>query len=89
MPWKLCLTCEEHSGFIHLVVTDVVMPQMSGFELVNNVARVRPKTKVIYMSGHIDNPLIHQNIKKPGTEFLQKPFTPSGLAHKVRQVLDG
>jgi CheY-like chemotaxis protein len=74
---------------IHLMVTDVVMPKMSGPELVKHLILLHPETKVICMSGYTDSAIIHREILKPGMTYLQKPFTTEALARKVREVLDG
>ena len=80
--------CKQHTGAIHLMLSDVVMPQMGGRELAQRLATLRPDMKVLYMSGYTSNAIVHHGILDPGTAFLQKPFTPDGLAHKVREVLD-
>src|SRR5215469_10794984 len=81
--------CEQHGGEIHLFLTDVVMREMSGPELARQVQNTRPTTKVLFMSGYTDSAIVHQGMLQPGIAFLAKPFTPSALAGKVRQVLDG
>jgi len=70
-----------------LVLTDVVMPNMSGKELVNHLRRNQPDLKVLYMSGYADNAIVHHGFLEPGTAFLQKPFTIRGIAEKVQAVL--
>ena len=80
--------CEEHAGEIHLMLTDVVMPGMSGRELARSAAALRPLVKVLFMSGYTDNVIVHHGVLDAGTAFLQKPFTPRSLAQKVREVLD-
>ncbi len=79
---------ERHPGPIHLVVTDVVMPGMSGRELARRLAIQRSDTKVLYMSGYTDDAIVHHGVLDPGTPFLEKPFTTDALARKVREVLD-
>jgi CheY-like chemotaxis protein len=73
---------------IDLVITDVVMPKMSGRELATRIVADRPKTKVLFVSGYSEEAVLYQGIFEPGTAFLQKPFTPDSLARKVREVLD-
>lgn len=78
----------EHSGPIHLLLTDVVMPRMSGGELAARLAPVHPEAKVLYMSGYTDNAIVHHGVLEPGIHFLQKPFGPETLARKIRKVLE-
>jgi CheY-like chemotaxis protein len=73
---------------IHLLLTDVVMPQMSGKVLANHMAGLHPETRVLYMSGYTDDAIIRNGILEPNSFLLQKPFSPSGLLQKVREVLD-
>jgi signal transduction histidine kinase len=80
--------CAEHKADIHLLVTDVVMPRVSGGELARRVQRARPDIRVLYISGHTDSIIAHQGALRPGIHFLQKPFTPENLARKVREVLE-
>jgi hypothetical protein len=79
--------CEAHQGPIHLLVTDVVMPEISGRELAEGVLKLRPATKVMFMSGHMQDVVLKEGVEK-GAAFLQKPFTPAGLARIVRETLD-
>jgi DNA-binding NarL/FixJ family response regulator len=65
------------------------MREMNGAELARRLQKLRPKTKVLFMSGYTDTAIVHQGVLDPGIAFLPKPFTPSTLAAKVRQVLDG
>jgi two-component system cell cycle sensor histidine kinase/response regulator CckA len=76
-----------YGGEIHLVVTDVVMPGMSGRELAAHLKELRPGVKVLYVSGYTDEKIAAHGVLEPGTNFLQKPFTPSVLVRRVRDVL--
>jgi two-component system cell cycle sensor histidine kinase/response regulator CckA len=75
-------------GSIDLLLTDVVMPEISGKQLVDQFKLLRPETRVLYMSGHTDDAIVRHGVLEPGTSYLQKPFTPETLARKVREVLD-
>jgi PAS domain S-box-containing protein len=80
--------CERHDGPIHLLLTDVVMPGLSGREVARRVTACQPNIKVLYMSGYTTNAIVHQGELDGGTSFLPKPFTPESLNAKVREVLD-
>jgi PAS domain S-box-containing protein len=82
------LIAEEYEGIIHLLMTDVVMPKLSGRELADRIAEIRPEIKVLFMSGYADNAIVHHGVLEGGMNYLQKPFTLDGLAKKVREVLD-
>ena len=82
------LTGARHVGPIHLLLTDVVMPQMSGPEVAGKLLTVRPGIKVLYMSGYPDHPVFDQGGVSRETSFLAKPFSPNVLARKVREILD-
>lgn len=77
-----------HSGVIHLLVTDLIMPVLCGHKLATQLVRERPTLKVLYMSGYTADAISQQDIAAPNTAFLQKPFTPTALAQKVRELLD-
>ena len=79
--------CEAHEGPIDLLVTDVVMPELGGRELAEGALKLRPGMKVMFMSGHTQDVVLKEGVQK-GAAFLQKPFTPVGLAQKVRETLD-
>jgi PAS domain S-box-containing protein len=79
---------DRHVGPIHLLIADVVMPGASGRELARRLAQTRPDTRVLYISGYTDDAIVHHGMLEPGLAFLQKPFTPSALARKVREVLE-
>lgn len=83
------MTGAKYQGPIHLLLTDVVMPQMSGPEVAEKIQVVRPGIKVLFMSGYPDHPVFEQGGFSRETSFLPKPFTPNVLAKKVRDVLDG
>ena len=79
---------QHHPGPIHLVLTDIVMPRMTGPELVKRVASLRKTTRVLYMSGHPSNLLVLQEAMGAGAHYISKPFRPDELARKVREILD-
>ena len=79
---------DRHPGPIHLLLTDVVMPEMSGRELCQRLKSLRPRTRVLYMSGYTDEALGRHGVLEPGTFLLQKPFRVGALGQKVREVLD-
>ena len=79
---------KEHPGDIHLVITDVVMPEMNGRELAEKLRVIRPNLKCLYMSGYTADVIAHRGILDGGLNFIQKPFRRDDLAAKVRQVLD-
>ncbi len=78
----------EYQGLIHLLLTDVVMPEMSGYILAEELGELRPEIRVIFMSGYSDETIRQQGDWDPEAPFIHKPFTPEGLNHKIRQVLD-
>jgi len=78
---------EKHRGVIQLLITDVVMPKVSGRELAEQLVRARPALKVLYMSGYTDSAVVNSGILTREVAFLQKPFTPAALIEKVRDVL--
>ena len=80
--------CKEQKDPFHLILTDVVMPQMSGCQLVEQLRRVYQNFKVLYMSGYTDNTIVHHGVLERGINYIQKPFTVGALADKVREVLD-
>jgi len=87
-PDEALSVAHAHEGPIQLLLTDVVMPRMSGRELARQVAALRPDLKVLYMSGYTDEAVTHDGVLEPGAEFVQKPFTADALLRKVRRVLD-
>ena len=82
------LISAQHAGTIHLLLTDVVMPRMSGRVLAHALLKTRPTTKVLYMSGYADNAFVHHGVVDEGTHFIGKPFTATDIVQKIRMVLD-
>jgi len=80
---------EQFPGEIHLMLTDVVMPIMSGRQLVELLTPKRPEMKVLYMSGYTDDAIVHHGVLGQGTPFIGKPFSPEALSRKIREILDG
>ena len=80
---------EEYQGAVHLLLTDVVLPQMDGKRLFDLLAPLFPEMRVLYVSGYTENAIVHHGVLEPGVQFLQKPFTVAALARKVREILDG
>jgi CheY-like chemotaxis protein len=82
------LLCEQHPTVIHLLLTDIVMPRMSGAQLADRLVTIRPEMKVLYMSGYANDAVLRAGAPGPPIPFIQKPITPEALARKVRDTLD-
>jgi two-component system, cell cycle sensor histidine kinase and response regulator CckA len=82
------LICESHPAPIHLLITDVIMPAMSGRALASRVTELRPDMQVLYMSGYTDNAIVHHGVLDEGTNFIQKPFSTDVFAIRVREILN-
>jgi len=78
----------EYEGPIDFLITDLIMPEMSGRDLARRVAQLRPDVRVLYMSGYSDNAVLRQGMLSPDMQFLAKPFTRESLLDKVREILD-
>jgi two-component system, cell cycle sensor histidine kinase and response regulator CckA len=81
--------CKERKGRIDLLLSDVVMPGISGREMATQLAKVHPETKVLFMSGYTDDAIQHHGVLEPGTAFIEKPFSQVKLTRKIREVLSG
>jgi signal transduction histidine kinase/response regulator RpfG family c-di-GMP phosphodiesterase len=81
--------CEQHPGKIHLALTDVVMPGMGGRDFAEQLSKVRPEIKILYMSGYTDDTIDNHGTLDPGTHLITKPFSLADLRRKVREILDG
>jgi signal transduction histidine kinase/CheY-like chemotaxis protein len=80
--------CERHAGPIHLLISDVIMPEMGGRRVADAILELRPTIKVLFLSGYTDDAVVRHGILYDEVAFLQKPFTPHALARKVCEVLD-
>lgn len=87
-PSKALQIGEKKRGSIDLLLTDVVMPEMNGHSLTEELRKYQPDIKVLYMSGYTANVIVHQGVLDRGLNFLQKPFSQLDLAMKVREALD-
>jgi DNA-binding NtrC family response regulator len=81
--------CRVYAGPIDLLLTDVVMPEISGKEVADRLAELRPAIRVLFMSGYTDEAIVQHRVLDANVEFIQKPFTWIGLTRKVRDVLNG
>jgi two-component system, cell cycle sensor histidine kinase and response regulator CckA len=79
---------ERHQGPLDLLLSDVVMPRMGGPELAQELLARRPAVKVLYMSGYTDHPMVRRGVVNAGVAFLQKPFTPTVLVSRIREILE-
>ncbi len=80
---------ERETGPIHLLLTDVIMPGMSGPELASSLVPLRPDMRVIYMSGYTNDAIAQHGVLDAGISFIEKPFSQDTLMRKLREVLDG
>jgi PAS domain S-box-containing protein len=87
-PGQAMETAKTHEGDIHLVITDVVMPEMNGRDLSRQIQNFYPNIKVLFMSGYTADVIAHQGVLDEGVHFLQKPFSNKDMAAKIREVLD-
>jgi two-component system cell cycle sensor histidine kinase/response regulator CckA len=85
---NLALSMAQRGSRIDLLLTDVVMPEMSGRQLADGFMKIKPGAKVIFMSGYTDDAIIRHGVLRPGTAYLQKPFSAEALGRKIRDVLD-
>jgi PAS domain S-box-containing protein len=83
--WRLC---SSEDSQVDLIVTDMIMPEMGGFELASRVRAIRPGARILFTSGYTEDAMMRRSILDPGAAFLEKPFTPARLAQKAREILD-
>ncbi len=86
-PEEAISLCKDKATVIDLLLTDVVMPGMSGKELKKEIEAIRPGIKVLFMSGYTSNVIAHRGVLEKGVHFIQKPFSMKDLAQKVREVI--
>jgi two-component system, cell cycle sensor histidine kinase and response regulator CckA len=87
-PEQAMELAREHHGSIHLLVTDVIMPEMNGRDLAKHILTIHPGMKRLFMSGYTADVIAHHGVLDEGVQFIQKPFTMANLAAKTREVLD-
>ncbi|MDY6857125.1 MAG: PAS domain S-box protein [Thermodesulfobacteriota bacterium] len=87
-PMEALAIYEKETSPIDLLITDVVMPQMSGAELVSKIKKIKPEVKVLFMSGYTENIIVRQGVLKENVHFIQKPFIMNDFARKVREAID-
>ena len=87
-PMKAIEASENYDGIIHLLLTDVVMPQMNGRELARRIKDRRPEVRVLYMSGYTEDAIADRGVLESGASLLSKPFTQESLTRKLRDLLD-
>lgn len=83
-PWR----CARHRGKIHLVLSDVVMPHMSGRQLAERLHDVRPDLPVLFMSGYTDDAIVRHGVLESETDFIQKPYSPDALVQRIREIME-
>jgi two-component system cell cycle sensor histidine kinase/response regulator CckA len=87
-PGEALFVAKKHTGGIHLLLTDLIMPEMNGRDLAEEMISLCPGILCLFMSGYMGNGIVHQGILDEGVHFIQKPFSKEALAKKVREVLD-
>ncbi len=87
-PGEAIRLAQKHSGHLHLLLTDVVMPEMNGRDLARNLVSLNPQLKCLFMSGYTANVIAHQGVLDEGVHFIQKPFSMNDLTAKIREVLE-
>ena len=87
-PGEAMGLAEEHAGKIHLLITDVIMPEMNGRELAERLQSLYPDLKCLFMSGYTADVIAHHGVLDEGVHFIQKPFSKRDLATTVRKALD-
>jgi len=87
-PQEAILICEQYKGVINLLITDVVMPEMNGYDLARKIISLYPEIKILFVSGYTEDVLYQRGVLGMDSNFLQKPFTSYSLVLTVREILD-
>ncbi len=88
-PWEAIRLAKENIGSIDLLMTDVIMPEMNGRDLVKQLFTISPNIKCLFMSGYTANVIAHHGVLDEGVHFIQKPFSMNDLGKKLREALEG
>jgi DNA-binding NtrC family response regulator len=87
-PSEAIRVAKEHGGEIHLLITDLIMPEMNGWDLAKNLTSLHPELACLFMSGYTSDVIAHHGVLDEGVQFIQKPFSMKEMAGKVREILE-